>query len=495
MPIATFSGLASGIDSASLIEALIAEKKKARVQPLERQIAELNQTNDALRELKTKASQLRTAAQSLSALYGGPMFKKATSTNTNVATATASSNVSPSSYTLNITQLASVASATFNTSYNSNNDFLIPTIDDNLPDADRTITISFGQGSNQVTKHFVITSTTRVSDFLNQFNGDFSGLASAMLVNVGTGSNPIYRILIQGIKTGTAEGELTISYSGSADPNLQSWVDNKILTQAQNLTFTMSGISGTITKSQNSFSDVISGLNVTVTDVGTTTINVTLDTEKIKEKVQEVVNKYNELVRFVNKQNRVTQHTNRQGELESRFGRLFSVKVDESLLERLRSKLASIKAYDDPPPPNAKVMFLMDIGIKTTGKNEAGQQDGSLEFDPNGAIGNFFTALNDDPVGVKNLLDKLGTELSSTTGILEEFIGFNKLIDNSINTNQSLISNLERDLTSAQKALLQEEENLRATFARLESLMGRLRSVQTSLAQALNSLPSSRNRG
>jgi len=43
--------------------------------------------------------------------------------------------------------------------------------------------------------------------------------------------------------------------------------------------------------------------------------------------------------------------------------------------------------------------------------------------------------------------------------------------------------------------LLQEEENLRATFARLESLMGRLRSVQTSLAQALNSLPSSRNRG
>ena len=53
MPLINFSGLASGIDSESLIEATVEARRSTRVEPKEKEVTELEGANTALQELTT----------------------------------------------------------------------------------------------------------------------------------------------------------------------------------------------------------------------------------------------------------------------------------------------------------------------------------------------------------------------------------------------------------------------------------------------------------
>ncbi len=485
MPLATFSGLASGIDSSSLIKALLDEKRKIKILPLKTEIQDIGQTVNALGELKNLVQTLAEKARVFSPTYGGPIYKKASSSNESILTASASSLAANGTYDITVTQLATVSTVTFNASYTSSNQQLIPGIDDLLPASERTITISYGQGANQITKTFEITSSTTVDDFISSFNSQFSGVASAILVNLGTTSSPNFKIMLKSNKTGLPEGEVTISVDSNADPNLSAWAANKTLTQAQNLEMTVSGISGIISKPSNTVTDLFPGVSLNVKQTGNSTITVDTDTSSMIEKLGSFVDKFNEIVRYIAKNNKTSVTTTSDGESRAKFSPLNRVKVDDSFLDQLKSKLSSLTAYDDPPPSTAKVFKLVDLGISTTGRDANGALDGTFAFDST----KFSQALANDFQGVSNLLTKLGNELASANGFLEDFIGYNKLFDTSTSTLNQQKKDLENRLADAEKALKQEEETLLQTFARLESIMGRLRGIQTSLTQALATLP------
>ena len=93
MPLINFSGLASGIDSEALIEA-ISEAARARYATQEQKVADLTNTNDALEELTTKAENVRDLLQKFREINGGGLVKEATSTDQTIATASASSTAS-----------------------------------------------------------------------------------------------------------------------------------------------------------------------------------------------------------------------------------------------------------------------------------------------------------------------------------------------------------------------------------------------------------------
>ena len=54
MALINFAGLASGIDSNALIDATVEAQKQARVKPNEQKVSDLEETNSAYDELKTK---------------------------------------------------------------------------------------------------------------------------------------------------------------------------------------------------------------------------------------------------------------------------------------------------------------------------------------------------------------------------------------------------------------------------------------------------------
>jgi flagellar hook-associated protein 2 len=98
------SGLASGIDTASIVSKLMQLEQRPLIKLQDSQ-TKLRDRKTGLTEIASKLSTLRTSVSTLM-LSTATQTRSASSTNTAVATATASANTSLQSFTVNVSQLA-----------------------------------------------------------------------------------------------------------------------------------------------------------------------------------------------------------------------------------------------------------------------------------------------------------------------------------------------------------------------------------------------------
>ncbi|MHC4417468.1 MAG: flagellar filament capping protein FliD, partial [Planctomycetota bacterium] len=104
MGVLRFPGLATGIDTAALIEQLMIINSR-RLATYQVQKTDYEAQTTALSELRTKVSALETSASALADADNMEIFK-ATSSDTDVLTVTASSEANPGSHSIEINQLA-----------------------------------------------------------------------------------------------------------------------------------------------------------------------------------------------------------------------------------------------------------------------------------------------------------------------------------------------------------------------------------------------------
>ena len=112
----SFSGLASGLDTSSWVEALVSVKQQ-KVTAMQTNLKGIQTTKSTLSDTKSKFTALRSAIEKLTdTKFGGTMdlFAKnsATSSNTDVFTATASSSATRQNYDITVEQLATYTKAT-----------------------------------------------------------------------------------------------------------------------------------------------------------------------------------------------------------------------------------------------------------------------------------------------------------------------------------------------------------------------------------------------
>src|SRR5215212_4757442 len=107
-------GLASGMDTESIISQLMAIERQPRSR-LERKQAAVQARQDALRDISTKLKSLKAAAQAMgSAGTWAPTQTVASSDSTRVG-ARASGSITPGTYDVSVQQVATTASRTFTT--------------------------------------------------------------------------------------------------------------------------------------------------------------------------------------------------------------------------------------------------------------------------------------------------------------------------------------------------------------------------------------------
>lgn len=111
----SFSGLASGLDTSSWVEALVSVKQE-KVTALQTQLTAYQTTKSTLNSTRSSVSSLRTAIEKLTdAKFSGSfdLFAKntATSSNTDVFTATATNSASRQNYDISVQQLATYTKA------------------------------------------------------------------------------------------------------------------------------------------------------------------------------------------------------------------------------------------------------------------------------------------------------------------------------------------------------------------------------------------------
>ena len=474
MPLINFSGIASGIDSAALIDATVEARRKTNVDPSKKRITELEDTNSAITELVSKLTELRSRLQKVSTLQGGALSKLASSTDETVASGTASPAAQSGAYTLTVSQLARNANFSFEDRFLTTSQAINSSINNGAAAADRTVTVEVGTGSNLESVAVVLTNSTTPEQFISSYNTSATK-SVASLVNVGTASSPSYAIMITTNEQGLEEGQIDVSVgteiltSGSGALTY----DPLDVQQARDAQFTLSGIVGTISRPTNSVSDIIPGVNFSLQGLGTSTITVANDPDATKANISSFVEQWNAIVTQLSEDNSIVREEDGE-EVENIFGPLSTTRVDDNALTSLRSALSTANSGIA-----GAVRIFADIGITT-------ERDGTLKFDED----RFDAALSDDSNAVNALIVDFADTASLTGGTIDQFIRFNGLFDITKTSNTNLITDLNRRISDAEQSIAREKENMVARFARLESLMGRLQSQQSALSSALSSLPS-----
>jgi flagellar hook-associated protein 2 len=186
--------------------------------------------------------------------------------------------------------------------------------------------------------------------------------------------------------------------------------------------------------------------------------------------VQDFVTAYNDVVTFINENNQVTRDES-GSEVKNIFAPLASTRTDDAALQALRAEISSTTASG-----GSLVLVFSDIGLTT-------QRDGTIKFDS----AKLQQSLSSEPGSVNSIIQSFADSVALTGGVVDRYTRYSGFLDISLNNNKTLITDLNRRISDAEKQIQRMADGLKERYARLEGLMSRLQQQQNSLAGALGS--------
>jgi flagellar hook-associated protein 2 len=286
MSMVSFGGLATGLDTGSIISQLV-ELKRAPIYRLEatkkgyqNQISALGTLKSKLTALQDKAKELDTANE-FSSL-------KSSSQDEDYVTVTAGSDASPGSYDIKVHSLATAQKE-------RSQGF------DSVADSVGSGILSFNV--NGETTDLNLVGFTSLESLAELINDDVDGV-SASIVNDGSESGA-YHLVLSSDEAGSA-GAFTMDASG------MSGGTTPIMTNTQPAADASIEVDGLmVTAPSNNSDEIISGLTINLNQISvdsendlnkTIRIDVEIDTEGVAGKVKGFVDAYNDLFSYIETQ-------------------------------------------------------------------------------------------------------------------------------------------------------------------------------------------------
>lgn len=444
MPTVTFSGLASGLDTAKLIDGLVQIERRP-ITLLQNQQSKLRDKIKLYQDLQGKLGSLKTAATRLSAAASF-FVQKVTSSNESVLVATVSTGAGVANHTVTVNTLArgsTLGSVTFD-------DVDTTTV------GTGTLAITVGTTTTDVT----IDSTNNTLQGLRDAINDSGADVTASIVTVNAGATPSYRLVVSGKNTGLVNAVSLdeSSLNGGTAPGFTT-------TQAaQDATLTIDGIA--IARATNTISDVITGVTLDLKSPSATELQVTInnDNEAIKTQINDLVQAYNNVISFIATQTKYDGATEKGGPL-----------IGDSALRMLQRNLQLVITT----PVTGVPSILGEIGVAT-------QKDGTLSVND----AKLSSALQTDLSGVSNLF------LSTTNGVAQATVGVvndatrlgTGILPVRIDGTQNAIDRVADQIVRKEAALERYEQDLVRRFTALETLISRIQVQGNFLTQQLLSL-------
>ena len=296
-----------------------------------------------------------------------------------------------------------------------------------------------------------VSSTDTVGDVADMISNQTDGKIQSSLLNVG-GEEP-FRLVIKSTDTG-AKNAIDIT----ADIAFR----NPASSQASDAEIRMDGI--LIRRDTNDIENLVEGVNITLTKTGQSRINITQDTDKITEKMQEFVTTYSGLLDSVKTMTNYDEDTKIAGVFQNS--------------SEIRNMLAPLKDIFTTTISGAGKMSE-DFGLKV-------ERGGKITFDED----KFKEVLADDTTAVQNffigegetkgIFRNMNTELfqigTSSDGVLKT------LKVNYDTKSKTLIESLEK----AQERLDAKYEIMQKRFASYDAVIGRLSNASSMLTSLID---------
>lgn len=449
----SFGGLASGLDTDSIISALVDVKETQLITPLETKITNLQTKSTSVASLKAAMANLRSGASTLqSASFTG---RTANASDTDKVTlSTVDEAAAASDYSMYIDQMA------------QNDRFYF----DGVADTDTT---TFGTGtititSDSVSKTVDIDSTNNTLQGIVDAINETAGMnVTASIVNDGSATNP-YRLLLTSKDKGSTSSITTdiasVLTGLTEDATLNAAAENI----GQDASIRVNSL--TITSSTNSFTDAVPGVTFTINELETTTaitISVKEDLTSATSSLSTFVSYYNSVQDYFAGQFDFDEETGSSGILSSDFG-------IQSAYQRLKN--ITLGVFSDLG--NTSYTSLASIGITLNSSNQ-------LELDSD----KLSDAISADLSQVKTLFQ--GTD--SKDGLADQLYNFlDKMVDNTdgllsekINIYDETVDDLEDLIEDRQDRIEAYQTSLEEKYAYLETLMSAY-DVQESLLEQFN---------
>lgn len=432
----TFSGLASGLDTDSIIESLM-EIERQPVDRLTSDIEYFELETEAYAEFGSLLANLQSSVATMDSLYD-LSNQAATSSNSSLLTATANSSAMPGSYHVEVVSLAE-----------SQKDVSA----EGFADSDTELlsgTLTIGEST-------INYSDVTLGELTEMINDADTGLRAAM-INDGTETG--YRLTLRGEQAGVATeifGTGSIEIDTSSDGHTYSASRAHVIVDNVD-----------IYSDSNTLTSAIPGLTIDLygAESGTeVTLTVASDTTELSSSINSFVAAYNAIGEWISDQEE-NGWSNDSG----------IVGAKRKLQNFLTTRVSGSESFTSL----AQLGFSTDyktglISVDSDTLNEA------LASDLDGVLALF--AGSDDAEGIADLMyDYLDIQTDSTDGISVR----------RKEANDAAITQTNKRIEIMEMRLEKREEHLRAQFTALETLMSEME-TQSSYLDEISALGSSSN--
>lgn len=440
MSAVSFSGLSSGIDTASLVDGMV-NAEKAQETPYQTQKSNYDAQNSIVGNLSTALASLGSLAQTMKVGSTELAPRTATASDSHVSVAV-SSAAQPVVHTVRVEQTATTqvtASRTFASQ-----------------DAGVLGAGSLTLGTGATAKTINYDATDSLASVASKINDANAGVSASLLYDGST-----YRLMVTSTASGTA-GVVPMTESGDAlgvsDPA-------NVKVPAKDAIVDIDGVK--VTRSKNLIDDAIPGVTITANTAQAatdpdTTVTVALDQDGVAKKLQSFVTAYNVIASGLNDQLSYTGDGTTQKGQNTLFG--------DSTLRMLQSRLGSLMTSQFGGHT------LSELGLQR-------DKTGVLSLDTT----KLKSALAADPSIVTNVI--------STGGFAQQM---QDLTDQYDRAGDGILAVKSAGLT-AQSKMMQDsidqiedntatmKTNLETQFAAMEKAISTLKSQQSYLSSILTS--------
>ncbi|RIX30277.1 flagellar filament capping protein FliD [Amnibacterium setariae] len=446
------SGLSSGLDTSGIITKLMSVEAAPQT-ALKTQLSTTTTYRTALQSLNSSVAAIAASAKSATA--AGALSSFTATSDAAGVTATASSSASAGSVSFTVDRLAQAQVSVTGTIA------AWPAPADGS--AKPSITLQVGGGTAKT----VTAASTNLDDVVAAINGSGTGV-TATKVAVGSSNGATqYRLQLRGA-TGDGNGFAVYQGDSTASPALATTQTQTAQSAQITLYKGVAGAEQQVLSSSNTFDDLLTGVDVTVSaaSTATATVSVAADSTAATTSAQALTSSLITLFSGISAASAVTTTTSSSGSTSATSGSIFT---GDSIVRAVNDSLLS--AATDPVGGRSP----SSIGINLT-------KDGTISFDK----AKFSAAMAADPAGTTSMFQTIAGRVSAAaSGASDSYTG---TLTQKITSQQSTESSLTKQISDWDTRLAAIQAQYTSQFNALETALNSLSSQASYLTSQIGGL-------
>ena len=314
--------------------------------------------------------------------------------------------------------------------------------------------------------------TTTLKDLKNLINDVAGDKVDATIVQINSGE---FRLFVSSVETGTTQ-DITITDDSGELKDTRLTDDMTAIQNGVDAEFKFNGQA--ITRTSNNIDDLITGLDITLKEVGTSDVVVAQDRETIMERFDSFVSHYNSAMTELDKMTKPSTDSQERGIFSGESTIKNMKRTVQDMISTIGGGVGTMPDYGFDIDKDGKMTLDKDILNDMLDENSTNVE---AFF-----AGGTFTNADDTTTEV----DGAFTELST---IVEGYTKYNATLDQFKNSIADTISSLEDKKTNATQRLDAKYEIMKKQFAAYDLMISKINSASSMFVQMANAQTAAQN--